>query len=194
MEWNFHFYMIHHVNYFCNVKMWTPKWSLFYNKLLFYSVISNYCTLCLLGKIKKTGTVLDRRDLSGLKNCLMSGVLNHCCLLRIVSLWWINHWLLIIHDWIYCFNLDRSFSWVCLKIQSWVCCRRWLRTAKIPLWSESMCSGEFVVEMVLSMLQASHNSRVVVHIACWILDSTLIESIVRWYWLRYCVHCLVICP
>jgi len=34
--------------------------GLFYHKLLFYSVISNYHTSWLLGRIKKTHTVSDR--------------------------------------------------------------------------------------------------------------------------------------
>jgi len=39
----------------------------FYDKLLFYSVISNYRASWLLGKIKKTRTVSDRGNLSRLE-------------------------------------------------------------------------------------------------------------------------------
>ena len=68
-----------------------------------------------------------------------------------------------------------------LKIRSWVCCGRQSHVAKMPFKLESMCGGKLVVAMALSMLRASHNSNVVVHVACWILESTLMASIVGWF-------------
>jgi len=166
----------------------------FYNKLLFYSVISNYRTLWILGKIKKTCTVLDRGTYQGWKNCLISGVLSHCWQLRMVSSFQMNLWLFIIQNWMYCFGLDRSSSWVWLMMWSWMCCGRQSRAAKIPLRSDSMCSGKLAVARALSLFRDSHNSRVVVQVACCILERILTASIVGWYWVRWCVHCLDMCP
>ena len=61
-----------------------------------------------------------------------------------------------------------------------MCCGSQSRIAKMPLRLESMCGGKLAVAIALSLLRASHNSNVVVHVACWILESTLMASIVGW--------------
>jgi len=153
--------------------------SLFLDKFLFYSVISNYPNLtCMFACNKEDwhcyGLVVNYL---GAKNWQMSWVWRWCCWAKACNLVLMNHLLFTIHLAMYSWDLVSSSSLGTLDILAWMWGRNLALVAYIPLMLDLKFGGSSSAWWCWPRFLASQSFSTCIHIVSKILVNNLSGSI-----------------